>query len=164
MKKYNDCEFFDIVNHILENEEFRKLDDIRHHGITRLNHCMRVAYYSYLITKFLRLNYVEVTEAALLHDFFTNELESKNMIVSLIRHPYIALDNSKKYFNLSIMQEDIIKTHMFPVSLVPPKYIESWIVDIIDDICAIYERFYSTRKELNAASTFLFLLFINYFR
>lgn len=164
MKKYNDCEFFDIVNHILENEEFRKLDDIRHHGITRLNHCMRVAYYSYLITKFLRLNYVEVTEAALLHDFFTDELESKNMIVSLIRHPYIALDNSKKYFNLSIMQEDIIKTHMFPVSLVPPKYIESWIVDIIDDICAIYERFYSTRKELNAASTFLFLLFINYFR
>lgn len=164
MKKYNDCEFFDIVNHILENEEFRKLDDIRHHGITRLNHCMRVAYYSYLITKFLRLNYVEVTEAALLHDFFTDELESKNMIVSLIRHPYIALDNSKKYFNLSMMQEDIIKTHMFPVSLVPPKYIESWIVDIIDDICAIYERFYSTRKELNAASTFLFLLFINYFR
>ena len=63
-----------------------------------------------------------------------------------------------------MMQEDIIKTHMFPVSLVPPKYIESWIVDIIDDICAIYERFYSTRKELNAASTFLFLLFINYFR
>lgn len=164
MKKYNDCEFFDIVNHILENEEFRKLDDIRHHGITRLNHCMRVAYYSYLITKFLGLNYVEVTEAALLHDFFTDELESKNMIVSLIRHPYIALDNSKKYFNLSMMQEDIIKTHMFPVSLVPPKYIESWIVDIIDDICAIYERFYSTRKELNAASTFLFLLFINYFR
>jgi len=164
MKKYNDCEFFDIVNHILENEEFRKLDDIRHHGITRLNHCMRVAYYSYLITKFLRLNYVEVTEAALLHDFFTDELESKNMIVSLIRHPYIALDNSKKYFNLSMMQEDIIKTHMFPVSLVPPKYIESWIVDVIDDICAIYERFYSTRKELNAASTFLFLLFINYFR
>lgn len=164
MKKYNDCEFFDIVNHILENEEFRKLDDIRHHGITRLNHCMRVAYYSYLITKFLRLNYVEVTEAALLHDFFTDELESKNMIVSLIRHPYIALDNSKKYFNLSMIQEDIIKTHMFPVSLVPPKYIESWIVDVIDDICAIYERFYSTRKELNAASTFLFLLFINYFR
>lgn len=164
MKKYNDCEFFDIINHILENEEFRKLDDIRHHGITRLNHCMRVAYYSYLITKFLRLNYVEATEAALLHDFFTDELESKNMIVSLIRHPYIALDNSKKYFNLSMMQEDIIKTHMFPVSLVPPKYIESWIVDIIDDICAIYERFYSTRKELNAASTFLFLLFINYFR
>ena len=62
------------------------------------------------------------------------------------------------------MQEDIIKTHMFPITLTPPKYLESWIVDIVDDIAAVYEKVFSVRKELSAATTFLFLLLINYMR
>lgn len=164
MEKYNNDEFFYIINHILDNPEFKKLEEIKHHGISRLDHCIRVAYYSYLVTKFLRLNFVETAQAALLHDFFTDEVKDKNMIERLIKHPYTALNNAKKYYHLSLMQEDIIKTHMFPVTIIPPKFLESWIVDIVDDFSAIYERIICTRKELNAATTFLFLLFINYIR
>ena len=164
MDKYEDYEFIEIISPILEIEEFRKLNNIRHHGITRLDHSLRVAYYSYLVTKFLRLNYYEVTQAALLHDFFLDEVDDENMIIKLIKHPNIALSNTKKYFDLTPMQEDIIKKHMFPVTIIPPLYLESWIVDIVDDIAAIYERVYCTKKELNAATTFLFLFFIHYFR
>ena len=63
-------EFELITQDIAMNTEFMKLNDFRHHGISRLDHSYRVAYYSYKIMKFLRLNYVEGTRAALLHDFF----------------------------------------------------------------------------------------------
>lgn len=157
-------EFFNIIKPIINNCEFDKLKDIRHHGITRYDHCMRVAYYSYIVTKFLRLNYKDTTEAALLHDFFTDEVVEENFIKRLTNHPKIAYSNASKYFKLNKMQEDIIKTHMFPITLTPPKYLESWIVDIVDDIAAVYEKVFSVRKELSAATTFLFLLLINYMR
>lgn len=157
-------EFFSIIKPIINNCEFDKLKDIRHHGITRYDHCMRVAYYSYIVTKFLRLNYKDTTEAALLHDFFTDEVVEENFIKRLTNHPNIAYSNASKYFKLNKMQEDIIKTHMFPITLTPPKYLESWIVDIVDDIAAVYEKVFSVRKELSAATTFLFLLLINYMR
>lgn len=161
---YDNDEFFNIIKPIEEIKEFNKLSEISHHGITRKDHCMRVAYFSYLITKAFRLNYKEVTEAALLHDFFIDEVENENCIFRLTKHPSYALDNASKYFDLSDMQKDIILTHMFPITFAPPKYLESWIVDLVDDIAAIYEKIYSVRKEMNAATTFLFLLLINYFR
>ena len=157
-------ELFNIIKPIINNCEFDKLKDIRHHGITRYDHCMRVAYYSYIVTKFFRLNYKDTTEAALLHDFFTDEVVEENFIKRLTNHPNIAFLNASKYFKLNKMQEDIIKTHMFPITLTPPKYLESWIVDIVDDIAAVYEKVFSVRKELSAATTFLFLLLINYMR
>ena len=53
---------------------------------------------------------------------------------------------------------------MFPVTFTPPKYLESWIVDIVDDIAAIYERGTTVRQELSTAVTFLFIVFINYIK
>ena len=50
---------------------------------------------------------------------------------------------------------------MFPVTLKPPKYLESWIVDIVDDVAGIYEKYRSSCNELKAATTFLCILFIN---
>ena len=77
MKEYNNNEFYDIINPILQNEEFLKLKEITHHGITRFDHSMRVAYFSYKVTKLLRLDYQETAVAALLHDFFTDEVKEK---------------------------------------------------------------------------------------
>lgn len=162
MNNYFDSEFFDIISPILDNKEFNKTQDIVHHGITRYDHCMRVAYFSYKITKAMRLDYKETTRAALLHDFFTDEVDEDNKVSKLRRHPNHAVENAKKYFDLSEKEEDIIKTHMFPVTFTPPKFLESWIVDLVDDIAAIYEKYYSVRKEVNAATTFLVILLINF--
>ena len=164
IKDNDNLEFFEIIKPIVENEEFQKLKNIKHHGITRYNHCMRVAYYSYKVTKSLHLDYKEVTMAAMLHDFFLEDSSEKSDLKQLKNHPMKALENAKKYFVLTEKQEDIISKHMFPVGLKPPLYLESWLVDIVDDVAAVYEKSKSTKKEIQAAMTFLLLVFINFIK
>ena len=125
MNNYTDEEFENIIRPILEVEEFNRLKYITHHGITRYDHSMRVAYLSYKVSKSLRLNYQEVTEAALLHDFFLDEVDQESRINRLRMHPECAVKNASKYFDLTDRQVDIIRTHMFPVTFAPPKYLES---------------------------------------
>lgn len=161
MNNYIDEEFYNIIKPILENEEFQKTKEITHHGITRFNHSLRVAYFSYKITKALRLDYKETTEAALLHDFFLDDVENENAIAKLRKHPNYAVNKATQYFDLSNKQIDIIEKHMFPITFRPPKYMESWIVDLVDDGAAVYEKFYSFRRELTTAMTFLLILFVN---
>lgn len=155
MNMINKMEYESIIQPVLEVDEFLKLKEMKHHGITRFDHSERVARYTYLITKKLHLNYYEATFAAMLHDFFTTEVKNVNVYSKMARHPKIAVDNSSKYFELSNLEKDIILTHMFPVTFQPPKYLESWIVDFIDDVVALYEWGFSFRKEAVAFTTFL---------
>lgn len=157
-------EFEDIIKPIIDNEEFRKLKSVSHHGISRFDHSLRVAYFSYRISKLLHLSYKETAEAALLHDFFVDEVDDENGLFKLRRHPEHAVKNATKYFDLTDRQKDIIKTHMFPITFTPPKYIESWIVDIVDDFSAIYEKYYSLKKEMRAATSFMLILLVNIIR
>lgn len=162
MRNYIDEEFEDIICPILEIDEFNQLKYITHHGITRFDHSMRVAYLSYKVSKSLRLNYKEVTEAALLHDFFLDEVSHESKVERLRHHPECAVKNASKYFELSDMQKDIISTHMFPVTFTPPKYLESWIVDIVDDIAALYEKGYSMQHELRTTMLLFMFLVVNF--
>ena len=146
-------EYQSIIQPALEVEEYLKLKEMGHHGITRFEHSMRVAKYTYAITKALHLNYYEATFAAVLHDFFTTEVKKVNVYKKVSQHPRIALNNSKKYFSLSPLEEDIILTHMFPCTLRPPKYLESWIVDAVDDVVALYEWSRSFGKEIATIAT-----------
>jgi len=146
MKKiYNDNDYLNIIDDILYNNEFKKIDSSIHHGLSRLDHSLRVSYYSYKLSKILFLDYKEVARAGLLHDFFvTKELSRKERTISAFVHPKKALANSTKFFNLSEKEKNIIEAHMFP--LVPnkiPKYMESWIVSLVDKIVASYEFSYS---------------------
>lgn len=164
MNEYNDSEFHFLISPIIGNTEYQKMKGVTHHGISRYDHCMRVAYFSYKITKVLRLDYKETTTAAMLHDFFTDEVDGEKSLKKLRKHPGYAVENAKKYFELSDKQVDIIKTHMFPVTFTPPKYLESWIVDLVDDFAAIYEKGSIVRGELRAATMFLFLLLVNFIK
>lgn len=164
MNKYKNSEFHRIVKPLLDSCPFEETKKNKHHGITRYEHSMRVAYFSYIVTKFLRLDYKETTEAALLHDFFTDEVKDKNGIARLRQHPSCAVENAKEYFELSAKQEDIIKTHMFPVTFTPPKYLESWIVDLVDDVASIYERGKTMKNEIKTAVSFVFVFLINYIK
>ena len=164
MDKYNNNEFYKIINEIINLEEYKKLKEINHHGVSRYDHSLRVAYFTYLVTKKLHLNYKEATRGAILHDFFTDDVAEYREIFKLRRHPNCALKNASNIIDLTEMEKDIIKKHMFPITFSPPKYLEGWIVDIIDDISAIYEKGYVTKKELKASFTFIFLLFINFIR
>lgn len=142
---YNDNEYLNIVDDILYNKEFRKIDGSVHHGLSRLEHSLRVSYYSYKLSKILLLNTKEVARAGLLHDFFvTKEMTRKERTISAFVHPKKALANAEENFTLSEREKNIIEAHMFP--LVPhkiPKYMESWLVSFVDKIVATYEFTYS---------------------
>ena len=165
--KYKDLEYINLVNDILENEEFNKIKKITHHGLNRFDHCIRVSYYSYKISKILRLGYKDVARAGILHDFFlvdNTDVDTAKRLDVLINHPKYALINAKRYFELTEKEENIITSHMIPVALKAPKYAESWIVDVVDNIVAILEAGYTTRKHLKVAVNFLIVVMLNYFR
>ena len=168
MKKYyEDKEYLSKVCDILENEEFKKMENIVHHEGNRLDHSIRVSYHTYKWAKFFKLNATQVARAALLHDFFLEDNQSftkKEKAITMIKHPKYALENSKKYFDLSPMEEDIILSHMFPVGSHIPKYFESWMVDFIDDIASIYEKTTIVRRQLSTASCFLIMVLVNNLR
>ena len=124
---------------------------------------IRVAYYSYKITKILHLNYKETTKGAILHDFFFNE-EENNKVVRLIEHPEIAYINASKYFDLSSLEEDIIKTHMFPIGKKVPKYLESWIVDLVDDIASVYEKTFVLKANMKLSFNLIVMLLVMFRR
>ena len=102
MNNFND-EYYNLIKDILDNEEFNKLKEIKHHGSTRFDHSMKVSYNSYLYAKKNNLNYIECARAGLLHDFFLSNKERSwgERFISTFTHPKKALNTSKKYFTLS---------------------------------------------------------------
>ena len=146
---YNDLEYMNIVFDILNNDKFVQIKECKHHGMTRLEHSLRVSYYSYIVAKKLKLNYTATARGGLLHDFFLKEdLTKKEQKISAIVHPYIALQNSCETFAISDLEKDIIINHMFPT--LPhkvPKYLESWLVSLIDKLVAAYEFYFSYGKS-----------------
>ncbi len=136
-----DKEYNYIINNIINNKEFLQIDHCRHHGISRLDHSLRVSYYSYKVSKFLHLDARKTARAGLLHDFFLSEgLTKKEKCLSAFYHPTKALTNADELFILSDKEKDIIYSHMFPLTPSrPPKYLESWVVSLVDKIVATYE-------------------------
>lgn len=137
----NDNEYYVLIRHILNNSEFQKIGTCIHHGTTRLDHSLRVSYYSYLIAKRLKLDYESTARGGLMHDFFYNENGgiTKDGIKSTFTHNKKALSNSEKYFGLNYKEKDIIEKHMFPINIKFPRYKESFIVSIVDKIVSIME-------------------------
>ena len=138
-----------IVSDILDNNNFLLIEKCRHHGINRLEHSLHVSYYSYLITKKLKLNYKDTARGGLLHDFFNDEEIDKNkQKLKFAIHPYQSLENASNTFSLTELEKDIIINHMFPT--LPhkiPKYVESWIVSLVDKAIAIYELYCSYARS-----------------
>lgn len=130
-----------LIEDILENKEFLKLENIEHHGTNRLKHSKRVSYYSYKICKKMHIDYISAAREGLLHDFFfyENKSSKKDRIKSLFTHPRKALENANKHFDLNDLEQNIIISHMFPINVALPQYLESWIVSTVDKIVGTYE-------------------------
>lgn len=155
-----DLQYMNIINEILNNEEFLKTKKIEHHGISRFDHSLKVSYYSYKIAKLLRLDYEQTAVGGLLHDFFISpeDRTTKDRFVSVFTHPKIAVETAKSQFNLTRKEEDMIRSHMFPINISVPKYMESWIVSMVDKCVATEEFSVKFKFKLKYAYN-LFLLF-----
>lgn len=152
--------FDSFTKEITNNSHFNKLKNDLHHGISRYEHSMRVARWTYKICNFFKFdNTEEVTKAALLHDFYINEdLQAKGGSKALVEHPFVALNNSKKYFEITDLQKDIIVNHMFPCTLKHiPESKEAFLVSLVDKGVSTYEML--AFKAPLYASIFLLFMF-----
>lgn len=151
-----------LVNDILEHKEFQKIDKIEHHQTSRLIHCLRVSYFSYKISKKLGLDYVSVARGGLLHDFFMSysDRTKKERFFSTFTHPKYALINASNKFKLNNCEKDIIRTHMFPINIAIPRYLESWLVSLIDKAVAFYEFTSNYKYRLSSATNYLYISII----
>lgn len=152
-------EYESIVREIIRHPEYGKLKQYYHHNSSIYDHLQSVAYLSYRISKALGLDYVSTVRGALLHDFFLYDWR-KHDLPDLaadkyhgFAHPKIALVNAKKHFPVNKMEEDIIVKHMWPITIVPPRYMESYVVTFADKYLSSKEytvRFRKTVAEKKA--------------
>ena len=131
---------------ILKSENFRSTKNYIQHGTMPVHrHCIDVAEKSIAISKFLRIpcNEREMVRGALLHDYFIYDWHDKSrenyQRLHGFYHPGIALRNASMEYELTLREKDIIKKHMWPLTVVPPLCREAWIVTTADKYCSLLE-------------------------
>lgn len=135
-------EFLHIVSDIPVNPEYRKLKYFTHHRYTtRYQHCLNVAWYSYLMSRKMNLDYVSCTRAAMLHDFYLYDRPSDAPVSGRHSdvHPKMALMNARKYFEVNDTMADCIVNHMWPTGGHMPKTPEGLVITLTDKYCASLE-------------------------
>ena len=162
-----DKEYKRVVRDILRNNEFKKLYNIEHHGISRWEHLLKVSYHSYLIAKKLKLDYKSVARGGLLHDFYLDgdERTPKVRFFDTFIHPKKALTTSNKYFDINNIEKNIIISHMFPIYPRIPIYKESILVNLVDKWIGAYEMtreyYYKFKYKFNYLTILTIILLIN---
>lgn len=136
MKQYGDD--------IMRSDNFKSTRNYVQHGtIPVRRHCLDVAQHSLAINRKLGIHCQEkdLVRGALLHDYFLYDWHKKDSSHRLhgFFHPGKAYENAKRDVALTEIEGDIIKHHMFPLTVIPPKSKEAWIVCIADKICASEE-------------------------
>ena len=132
-------EYYKIIYDILKNEEFQIRKYYPHHGkISVYEHSLAVSKLSYDIAKKLKLDYKSAAIGGLLHDFYPNPWPSNKQKKFFKKHGFVhareAMENSYQYFS-ELMNDkisNIILRHMFPLNIIPPKYLEGWIITLVD--------------------------------
>ena len=148
IKSYNQksrSEYKNTMSELLANNKLKLLDEYKqHYKCTRLKHSINVSYYSFYIAKLFKLDYISAAKAGLLHDlYFHKKASFKENIKMLRQHPKEALKNALEICDLNDKECDIIRRHMWLITLKPPKYREGYIVTFVDKYCAAREFFSS---------------------
>ena len=148
-------EFRAIIKDIVENDTVQQMRNFRQHYDTScFDHCYKVALISYIICKKLKLDYISAARAGKLHEFFLYDSrihEPGRKRFHAFHHPRIALNNSLKIFSLNKKEQDIILKHMWPITVIPPKSMEAFIITFVDKYCALLESYvhYKQNRKLN---------------
>ncbi|MGM0419753.1 MAG: HD family phosphohydrolase [Bacillota bacterium] len=135
-------EYKEYVADIIEHKAILSLENfVHHHHTNRLNHSLQVSYRGFEASKKLGLDSRSVARGGLLHDFYLYDrktVKPKKWLHNFT-HPNAALRNANKYFDLNKKEEDIIIKHMWPMTIIPPKYKESLVIIAADKYCASLE-------------------------
>ena len=155
-KIYQEKEFYMLAEPILRNTEFQRRRTFLHHNDSVYEHSLRVAFVSYKIAKFLskykKINIRNVVVGALLHDFYIIPWREHKAKLPWKMHGFVhgnvSASNCYQFFSSHMNKriEDSIKKHMFPLTVIPPKYIEGWIITTADKYVSL--EIFKNPKEL----------------
>ncbi len=153
----NETEFIGFIKDIIDHPEYQKLKMFHHHEHSIYGHSLHVSWISYrvgkLIDKYIiKVRIRELVRGAVLHDFFLYNWR-KDIPPSgglhAFAHPKEAFINSQKYFApVSSVEKDIILKHMWPLCVIPPRFLETLIVIIVDKLVATKELFVEVLGKL----------------
>jgi uncharacterized protein len=135
--------FFDRIAHdIVTNEKFQECRNFIQHGRTTVyDHSLSVAKISFKLSSFWKVkDRAALVRAALLHDFFLYDWHDEWKLDHGFTHPVEAAENAVTWFNISEKEYSLIRTHMWPFTLLhPPQYKEGWIICAADKISSLTE-------------------------
>lgn len=151
-----DEEYLAFVRDILEASVVGEMRNYIQHGTTScLEHSINVSYLSYLFCRSCGMNARAAARGGLLHDLFLYDWHfyrrQKGELLHGFEHPRKALENAEKAFFLTEVERDIILRHMWPLTIVPPKYPESYVIVMYDKYCSVMETFRQPVMRLEPA-------------
>lgn len=133
--------FRQVLTEVCRHSRMMQSVHYMQHGSTSVfRHSVAVAYVSLWLARYIRLRVRERTliRGALLHDYFLYDWHEKDDSHKWhgFYHAGKALHNAQEDFDLNEIEQDMIRRHMFPLNLTPPRYRESWLLCIADKICS----------------------------
>ncbi len=139
---------------ILQSRNFRRMKEhIQHGNVTVNDHVLNVARHSIALSEKLHIpcSKRELIRGALLHDYFLYDwhIPDKEHPHKLhgFYHPGKALMNASREYELTEREKNIIKRHMWPLTLIPPCCREAWIVTTADKWCSLMETLHMYRRH-----------------
>lgn len=148
-KSINDRALYDrIISDLLKRPEIERMKTYeQHEGNNTLQHVLNVAETSFQLAEQLGWKIDEGTLArgAILHDYYLYTISEKGIsdYDHGIHHPKAALENARKVFHLNPKEENIIRSHMWPLTLLhPPRSREAALVCVADKYCATREMLF----------------------
>lgn len=139
-----DTDYLECVYDILDNPVFQSMEQYIQHGTTSCKkHCIQVSYLSYRICRKRGWDYRAAARAGLLHDLFlydwhTHAKETGHHFHGYT-HPRVAMRNAAHYFTLTEMEKNSILRHMWPLTPIPPKSWEGFVIVYADKFCSSEE-------------------------
>lgn len=142
IKSVGFVEFESCIEDLVQNDEVRSMKNFTQHGdVSCLEHSYCVSYLSFLLCKRLGFDSRSAARGGLLHDFFLYDWHTEKAPKGLhgFSHPSTALKNANEHFFLSVIEQDCIAKHMWPLTLIPPRFKESLVVCFVDKYYSILE-------------------------
>lgn len=133
-----ELDFIDIIKSVVQHPNFQSMLSYVHHGeISTAFHSVLVAYlaYLYVLKHRSKVEIKSLIRGALLHDYYLYDWHQLHEGHHLhgFRHPKFSYQNALKDFpDINSKEKNIIMRHMWPLTVIPPKYKESWIVQYCD--------------------------------
>ena len=157
LRTRRDILFEQLSASVFDTGLLEQLRSFKQHGSsTCFDHSVAVAKASLYMALALpfRFRHEQLVRGALLHDYFLYDWHvNRPEKLHGFSHPFTALANAKRDFgDITPLEENIIKRHMFPLTPVPPRYRESLLVSLADKYCATKEVFAAIRNKIAATA------------